>query len=156
MGLRRTFNAIQWITSKFQIRSIPPLANALCTIVLRRAVISALPPPSLSFPMGSATYLSYVNSLAAPLPVSGCVYVPVYPWQKGSPWGWFLVAKGPTLADILSSSERRSQDTRNKYKSMPPIQSSLILTCVDIPCAALTVAILAPPLSNDRASGRAV
>lgn len=124
--------------------------------MLRLAFISAPPPPSLSFPKGSATYLSYVNSLAAPLPVSGCVYVPVYPWQKGSPRGWFLEAKGPTRADILSCWRRRSLDTRKRYKSSTPTYFLLILTCVNVPRAALIGAILAPPLSNDRVSGRVV
>lgn len=133
------------------LASIPPLTNTLCAVVLRLAFISALPPPSLSFPKGSATYLSYVNSLAAPLPVPGCVYVPVYLWQKGSPQGRFLEAKGPTRADILSCSWRPSLDTRKRYKSLTPTQFLLILTCVDIPSAA---PILASPLSNDRVSGR--
>lgn len=132
--------------------SIPPLTNTLCAVVLRLAFISALPPPSLSFPQGSATYLSYVNSLAAPLPVSGSVY----PWQKGSPQGRFLEATGLTRADILSCSWRCSLDTRKRYKSLTPTHSSLRSTCVDIPRDAPLGAILTPPVSNDRVSGRVV
>lgn len=153
----KLFNfTLAYVKEGTALLSIPPLTNTLCTVVPRLAFISALPPPALSFPKGSATYLSYVNSLAAPLPVSGCVYVPVYPWQKGSPWGRFLEAKGPTRADILSCSWRRSLDTRKRYKSLTPTYSLLILTCVDIPPAAPIGAIPAPPLSNDRVSGRVV
>lgn len=133
-----------------QYRSISKHSEDSC------AFISAQHPPSLLFPKGSATYLSYVNSLVAPLPVSGCVYVPVYPWQKGSLLGRFLDAKGPSRADILSCSWRRSLGSRKRYKSLTPTDSLLILTCADIPTATPLGEIPAPPLSNDRLSGRVV